>query len=76
MKKQFGTFKFSDTIFSPFKRSICVSRTNKLHVFFVEIIKLFFFCFCSCLDVPLGMWDPNSPTRDGTCVPRNGSMES
>ena len=75
MKMQFGAFKFSDTIFSPFECSIYVSRASKLCVFFVEIIKLVFL-FLFFLDVPLGMWDPNSPTSDGTCVSCNGSMES
>ena len=37
----------------------------------VYLVPWFFF-----LAIPHGLWDLRSPTRDGTCAPCNGNMES
>ena len=36
----------------------------------------FFFFFFSLLAAPGGMWGLSSPTRDQTCIPCIGSMDS
>ena len=39
-------------------------------------LSYFYYCFLIFLATPCGIWDLSSPTRDRTCAPCSGSVES
>ena len=51
------------------------STKNSRHPFFIHQLTFVLFCFL-VLAAPRGTWDVSSPTRNRTCTPCSGSLES